>query len=125
MAHHLSFAFFLALLFGQSAAPQGELKSSIAFAIRVYQRIGRSHADWMGIRPPAREAVKLIDAERMECAASQPGTMSAEARARFESAIGAGKLFTPSVDGAMFAYVDRDPSVPPPMPSPWGCTDCF
>jgi hypothetical protein len=125
MAHDLSFAFFLALLFGQSAAPQVELKSPIAFAIRVYQRIGPSHVDWMGIAPPAREAVKLTDAEKMECAASQRGRMSAAARARFESTSGAGKLLTPSVDDAMFAYVDRDPSVPPPVPNPWGCTDCF
>lgn len=125
MAHHLSFALFLALLFGQSAPPQVELKSPIAFAIRVYQRTGPSHVDWMGITPPAREAVKLTDAERMDCAAGQRGTISPGARARFESAIGAGKLLTPSVDGVMFAYVDRDPSVPPPVPNPWGCTDCF
>ena len=125
MAHHLSFALVLALLFGQSALPQVEPKSAIAFAIRVYQRTGPSHVEWMGITPPAREAVKLTDAEGMECAASHRGTISPEARARFESAIGVRKLLTASVDGALFAYVDRDPSVSPPVPNPWGCTDCF
>jgi len=69
--------------------------------------------------------VKLTDAEKMECAASQRGRMSAAARARFESTSDAGKLLTPSVDDSMFAYVDGDPSVPPPVPNPWGCTDCF
>ena len=25
----------------------------------------------------------------------------------------------------MFAFVDRNPSIPPPKPYPWGCADCF
>ena len=71
------------------------------------------------------QAVRLTTAERMHCLASQGGTASTEAQARFESAIGQRKLLTASIDGAMVAYVDRDPGVPPPVPNPWGCTDCF
>jgi hypothetical protein len=125
MARDASFVLFLALLFGQSASTQVEVASPIAFAIRVYQRTGPSRVDWMGISPPARKAVKLTDAERMACLANQGGTVSAEARARFESANGVRKLLTASIDGATVAFVDRDPSVPPPAPNPWGCTDCF
>jgi hypothetical protein len=125
MTRYVSFVLFLPLLFGQSASTQVELKSPIAFAIRVYQRTGPSRVDWMGITPPARRAVKLTDPERMHCLADQGGTMSAEVQPRFESAIGERKLLTASIDGATVAYVDRDPSVPPPVPNPWGCTDCF
>jgi len=124
MAHHLSVALFLAVLLGQSAPPELELKSPIGFAIRVYERAGSSQVAWMGITPPAEKAVKLTELEGMKCAASQRGT-TAEPRARFESAIGSRHLLTPSADGAMVAYVDRDPTVSPPVPNHWGCTDCF
>jgi WD40 repeat protein len=125
MAHHLCVLLILTLMVAPSVTAQVELESPIAFAIRIYQRTGPSHVDWMGINPPARDLVRLTDAERATCAASRQETMSAEARARLQSAIGAGKLLTPAVDGDMFAYVDRDPAVAAPRPNPWGCTDCF
>src|SRR5437867_11039203 len=36
-----------------------------------------------------------------------------------------GKLLMWSHDGTMFAFVDRNPSIQPPQPYPWGCDDCF
>jgi len=125
MARRLSFVLCVALLFVRAASTQEELTSPIAFAIRVYQRTGASRVDWMGMSPSTRNAVQLTDAERMDCLANQGRTTSAEAQARFESAIGKRKLLTASLDGAMVAYLDHDPAVPPPVPSPWGCTDCF
>jgi len=125
MTRRLSCALLLAVLFRQSASTQVELKSAVAFAIRIYQPTRSSRVEWMEIGPATRERVKLTDAERMRCAARQVETVSAEAQARVESAIGPRKLLTPSIDGAMVAYVDRDSSVPPPVPNPWGCSDCF
>ena len=125
MARQLVFGLLLTVLFGQSASTQVELGSPIAFAIRVYQPARASRVEWMGIRPATRDAVKLTDAEKSRCAASPGGTISEEAQARVESAIGPRKLLTASIDGAMVAYVDRDPSVQPPVPYPWGCSGCF
>jgi hypothetical protein len=125
MARHLSFALLLAVLFGQSASTQVELSSPIAVAIRVYQRTGPSRVDWMGMSPSAPVAAKLTDAERRRCLANQRDTVSAGAHARGDSDSRGKKLLTASIDGGTIAYVDRDPSVPAPIPYPWGCTDCF
>ena len=125
MARRSSFALCLALLIGRSASTQVEVNSPIAFAIRVYQPTGPSRVDWMGMRPSTRTAVMLTDSERADCLDNQGRTTAAQAQARVESAIGGKRLLTASIDGATIAYVDRDPSVPPPVPNPWGCTDCF
>ena len=125
MTRHLSIALLLTVLFGQSASTQVELTSPVAFAIRIYQPTRTSRVEWMEVRPATREAVTMTDAERMRCVATRGGTMSTEAQARVKSAIGRRKLLTASRDGAMVAYVDRDSSVPPPVPNPWGCSDCF
>jgi len=125
MTRRLFYALLLPVLFGQSGSAQVELESPVAFAIRIYQPTRSSRVEWMEIGPATRDPVKMTDAQRMRCVASQGRTMSAEAQARVESAIGRRKLLTGSIDGAMVAYVDRDPSVPPPVPNPWGCSDCF
>jgi hypothetical protein len=126
MAHNLSIAFSLALLFGQTATSQVVPSSNLVFAIRVYQRVGASHIDWMGITPANRQAVKWSDAEKSHCIATPRVPVSAETHALAQSSIGGnGKLLAWSVDGTMFAYVARDATIPPPTPNPWGCTDCF
>src|SRR4029079_708574 len=81
--------------------------------------------DWMGMSPSAPTAVKLTDAERARCLANQRDTVSAGAHARVDSDSRGKKLLTAAIDGGTVAYVDRDPSVPAPVPDPWGCTDCF
>jgi Tol biopolymer transport system component len=51
---------------------------------------------------------------------------SRENKTRAEQTVGEhGKLLTWSPDGTMFAYVDRNPSIPPPKSNLWGCDDCF
>ncbi|PYS25672.1 MAG: hypothetical protein DMG11_22420 [Acidobacteria bacterium] len=126
MTYNLSIAFSLALLFTQTATSQVVPGSNLAFAIRVYQRVGASRIDWMGIAPPSRQAVKWGDAEKSQCAATQHSRVSAETSALAQSSIaGNGKLLAWSADGRLFAYVARDATIPPPKPNPWGCTDCF
>ena len=126
MTYNLSIAFSLALLFTQTATSQVVPGSNLAFAIRVYQRVGASRIDWMGIAPPSRQAAKWGDAEKSQCAATQHSRVSAETSALAQSSIaGNGKLLAWSADERLFAYVARDATIPPPKPNPWGCTDCF
>src|SRR5215813_3412873 len=126
MTNKVSIAFSLGLLCAQTATSQVAPGSTLAFAIRVYQRVGASHIDWMGITPPDGQAVKWNDAERSHCVATQRGSVPAETQAQAQSSIaGNGKLLVWSADGTMFAYVARDATIPPPTPNPWGCTDCF
>ena len=125
MTRNLSTAFSLALLLAQTATSQVVPSSNLVFAIRVYQRVGASHIDWMGLTPNSGQAAKWSDAEKSQCMATLRSPVSAEAQALAQSSIdGNGKLQAWSVDGTMFAYVARDATIPPPTPYPWGCTDC-
>lgn len=116
------------ILFGSIYGPVSPFQSNFKILLgnRVYQRVGPSHIDWLEISPPNRQTAKLPNTEKPRCAESLPSPVSQETRTRAESGLaGNGKLLTWSADGAMFAYVVRDPTVPPPTPNPWGCTDCF
>src|SRR4051812_5566874 len=126
MTRKLSIAFGLALLFAETGTSQVAPSSSLVFAIRVYQPVGASHIEWMGITPAKPQAAKWGDAEKNQCMATPHTPVSAEAQALAQSSIaGNGKLLSWSADGTLFAYVARDATIPPPTPSPWGCTDCF
>lgn len=112
-------------LLTQAAASTLQSNFRIIFGIRVYQRVGPSHVDWLEMSLPDRQAVKLTDIEKTRCFES-PRSPSAETKTRAElSIVGNGKLLTWSADGTMFAYVDRDLTVPPPTPNPFGCEGCF
>jgi hypothetical protein len=126
VTYNLSIAFSLALLFAQTATSQVVPSSSLAFAIRLYQPVGASHIDWMGIIPASRQAAKWSDAEKSRCMSTPRRPVPAETQARAQLSIAAeGKLLAWSGDGTMFAYVARDATIPPPTPNPWRCTDCF
>ena len=110
----------------QPAASPLQSSFKIILAHRVYQLVGPSHIDWLELRFPERKAVKLTDTEKGQCVENLSGTVSAETKTRAELNIaGNGKLLTWSADGAMFAHVVRDPTVLPPTPNPFGCSDCF
>src|SRR6058998_3200389 len=96
----------------------------IVHSIRVYQRIGRSHQQWREVTPPDLQSTTSTEVKG-RCIAN-PVMPSPENKTRAEQMVGQhGKLLTWSHDGAMFAFVDRNPSIPPPKPYPWGCDDCF
>jgi WD40 repeat protein len=125
-SNHIFIAFSLALLFTQTGTSQVAPGSNLAFALRVYQEVGASRIDWMGIAPPSRQPVKWGDVEKVPCMATQDSHVSTERSALAQSSIdGNGKLLTWSADQTLFAYVARDATIPPPKPNPWGCTDCF
>src|SRR5204862_5773901 len=118
MTYYLSIAVSLGLLFIQRADQQVTPHSNIAFAIRVYQRVGASHIDWMGIATPGQQAVKWSDAEKSQCVATQRSPVPAETNALAQASMaGNGKLLAWSADGTVFAYVARDATIPRPMPN--------
>jgi hypothetical protein len=98
--------------------------SKIVYAIRIYQLRGSSREQWREMIPP--DLRSRPSAETTPGCAAGSVTPSAENQTTAERIVGQhGKLLTWSHDGTMFAFVDRNPSIPPPKPSPWGCEDCF
>jgi WD40 repeat protein len=102
----------------------GQSILKIVYQIRIYQTAGPSREQWRemampGIRDtPSRETKKSCKANSV--------SPSDENKTKAEQLVGQhGKLITWSTDGTMFAYVDRNPAIPPPKPNPWGCDDCF
>jgi hypothetical protein len=109
-----------------TAEPVSSIQSNlkIVYAVRIYQLVGSSHEQWRDMTPPDLRSSPSTDTEE-GCAAGSV-TPSAENKIRAEQMVGQhGKLLTWSQDGTMFAYVERNPSIPPPKPNPWGCDDCF
>jgi hypothetical protein len=72
MTYKVSIGLSLALSFAQPAFSQVLPSSSVVFAIRVYQRLGASHIDWMGLTPASRQPVKWSGAEKNECIRGHP-----------------------------------------------------
>ena len=96
----------------------------IVHSIRVYQRLGRSQQQWREITPPDLRCTTSTEVKE-RCVAN-PVMPSPESKTRAEQMVGQhGKLLTWSHDGTMFVFVDRNPSIQPPKPYPWGCDDCF
>ena len=96
----------------------------IVYRIRIYQTVGPSREQWREMIPPdLRDMPSTETKQRCAAGAVSP---SEERKAKAEQLVGShGKLLTWSNDGTMFAYVDRNPAIPPPKPNPWGCEDCF
>src|SRR5213594_798595 len=85
----------------------------IVNSIRVYQPVGRSQQQWREITPP--DLRSTASTEVKERCIANPVMPSPENKTRAEQMIGQqGKLLTWSQDGTMFAFVDRNPSIPPP-----------
>jgi hypothetical protein len=98
--------------------------SKIVYSIRIYQLVGPSHEEWREMIPPdLRSRPSTENKERCTAGLVMP---SSDDKNRAEQIVGQhGKLLTWSPDGTLFAFVDRNPSIPPPKPNPWGCDDCF
>jgi WD40 repeat protein len=96
----------------------------IVYRLRIYQRVGPSLEQWREMTPPdVRDTPSTDTKERCAAGLVPP---SDENKLKAERLVGQhGKLLTWSDDGTMFAYVDRNPAIPPPKPNPWGCDDCF
>jgi hypothetical protein len=122
MVGSLPLLFFLLLFVAPVSSIQSAFK--IVYSIRVYQAVGSSHEQWREMIPPdLRSRPPTETKERCTAGLVMP---SRENKIRAEQTVGEhGKLLTWSPDGAMFAYVDRNPSIPPPKSNPWGCDDCF
>jgi hypothetical protein len=111
------------ILTGQVASPiQSTFK--IVYAVRIYQAVGSSREQWREMVPSdLRNGPSTETKERCITGLVTP---SPESKTRAERMVGQhGKLLTWSDDGTMFAYVDRNTSIPSPKPNPWGCDDCF
>jgi hypothetical protein len=113
---------FSLLLFVPASSIQSTFK--IVYSIRVYQPVGPSHEEWREmVSPDLRSRPSTETKERCTAGLVMPSSAN---KTRAEQTAGRhGKLLTWSSDGTMFAYVDRNPSIPPPKPNPWGCDDCF
>lgn len=124
------YLFLLYWLFGIAKPLTAETVSAIqstfkiVYSVRIYQRVGPSHEQWREMTPPDLQSTTSLEA-KARCTDGAV-TPSPENKTRAEQSVGDhGKLLTWSDDGTMFAYVDRNPSVPAPTPYPWGCRDCF
>src|SRR5262245_16130399 len=110
-------------LFGISTTLTAEIASpiqsifKIVYKVRIYQLVGHSHEEWREMAPPdLRTTPSTTAKDRCHDGSVSP---AAETKARAEQVVGQhGKLLTWSNDGTMFAYVDRNPSVPAPQPNP-------
>jgi hypothetical protein len=109
-----------------TAEPLSPIQSTfkIVYRIRIYQRLGPSREQWREMIPPdLRDTPSTETSERCAAGLVSP---SDENKTKAEQLVGQhGKLLTWSHDGRIFAYVDRNPAIPPPKPNPWGCDDCF
>jgi hypothetical protein len=109
-----------------TAEPASPIQSTfkIVYAVRIYQSVGPSHEQWREMVPPdPRNRPSTETKERCITGLVMPST---ESKSRAERMVGQhGKLLTWSDDGTMFAYVDRNPSIPPPNPYPWGRDEFF
>src|SRR5689334_14874844 len=89
----------------------------IVYAIRIYQRVGSSHEQWREMTPP--DLRTRPSTETKEGCTAGSVTPSPEDKSRAEGIVGQhGRLLTWSQDGTMYTYVDRDPAIPYPNPSP-------
>jgi len=109
-----------------TAEPAAPIHSvfKIVYGVRIYETVGSSHEQWREMIPP--DLRNTPSTETKERCTNDLVMPSVENKNKAERLVGQhGKLLTWSGDGTMFAYVDRNPSIPPPKPNPWGCDDCF
>jgi hypothetical protein len=126
MVHPWLFSGLFILSRALTAGPAAPIPSAfkIVYSVRIYQAVGPSHEQWREMIPPDLRSTPST--ETRERCASGSIMPSQENQNKAERLVGQhGKLLTWSDDATMFAYVDRNPSIPPPKPNPWGCDDCF
>src|SRR2546428_1366469 len=78
----------------------------IVYSVRIYQRVGPSHEQWLETTPPDLRSTASTET-KARCNAG-PVTPSPQNKTRAEEIVGQhGRLLAWSDDGTMFAYVDR------------------